>query len=538
MCFRRFIIYLCTIFTFQLACGQSWELSDPIKLPDAINSNAEESTPLIYLNKNIKELYFVRTFDERNTGGVNDQDIWVSVMQRDGNWSNAIPVKNLNNQNNNAIGGFSKTKAYVLYSDRKQKSPAIKSSQLQNAKMRSPERWDIPVKSDFDFSKVNLNDKEMGFTISKDEKFMILSLMNEGGNGMEDLYVYDVANSVLTSLGPEINSNGYEISPFLSESGDTLYFSSDGLGGEGDADIFYCVKGKDWAQWSKPVNMGSKINSTGFDAYLIKSENSFYWSSNRNSNQADIYTAKLIPPKLTIKLKGTDVTVFKGSDGTVVSTVYGGVGPYRYKWNNGMSTKDISSLVKGKYSVMVTDAIGQIARDTIDIAEPPPIIEKTIIRLPEVRYALNTWKFINDEKFHSMDSLDQIAKLLEKYPRMVLELISHTDSRGDEKSNLELSQNRSRAVYTYLVKKKNIDGRRLIPVGKGESQPAEILDTLTKKLIQLSEPYINSFEKNNLTEFERLHQINRRTEGRIISMEFNPEKAAKLNENFFIDIGF
>ena len=536
MCFSRFIIYLFIIFSFQLVCGQSWELSDPIKLPDAINSNAEESTPLIYLNKNIRELYFVRTFDERNTGGVNDQDIWVSVMQRDGNWSNAVPVKNLNNQNNNAIGGFSKTKAYVLYSDRKQKSPAIKSSQLQNAKMRSPERWDIPVKSDFDFSKVNLNDKEMGFTISKDEKFMILSLMNEGGNGMEDLYVYDVANSVLTSLGPEINSIGYEISPFLSESGDTLYFSSNGLGGEGDADIFYCVKGKDWAHWSKPVNMGPKINSSGFDAYLIKSENSFYWSSNRNSNQADIYTAKLIPPKLTIKLKGTDVTVFKGSDGTVVSTVNGGVGPYRYKWNNGMSTKDISSLVKGKYSVMVTDAIGQTARDTIDIAEPPPIVEKTIIRLPEVRYELDSWKFINNETFHSLDSLDEIAKLLSQYPGMVLELISHTDSRGSDKRNLELSKNRSRAVYTYLVKKKGIDGRRLIPVGKGEAEPAEVNDSKTKAKIILSDTYINTFEKTNKNEFERLHQLNRRTEGKVLKMDFDPNTTEPMKQEYFIKI--
>ena len=72
-------------------------------------------------------------------------------------------------------------------------------------------------------------------------------------------------------MGNKINSNKYDISPFLSNGQDTLFFSSNGFGGEGDADIFFSVRQDDsWTNWSTPQNLGNKINTPKFDAYFVK----------------------------------------------------------------------------------------------------------------------------------------------------------------------------------------------------------------------------------------------------------------------------
>jgi hypothetical protein len=174
-------------------------------------------------------------------------------------------------------------------------------------------------------------------------------------------------------MGSTLNTSGFDISPFLSKTQDTLYFSSNGHGGSGDADIFYSVKQGSWTSWSKPTNLGAKINSPKFDAYFIHSGNQIYWSSNRESERSDIYMSYILtPPLVSISCKGTDVSFYAGSDGKLDSKISGGVAPYTYSWSNGTKTEDLSGVKKGEYTVTVTDAIGQTATSSCSIGEPGP----------------------------------------------------------------------------------------------------------------------------------------------------------------------
>jgi outer membrane protein OmpA-like peptidoglycan-associated protein len=534
MRFNWFSFIFCSLISIQLSYAQFWDFSPPIKLSANVNSNAEETNPWIETIDNKSTLYFVRTFEEMNSGGKNDQDIWCAEYQNK-EWSKAENVGNLNNENHNGIGYISSNSAYVLYSDKKQSSPAIKVSKMKNVNLPPHEKWNVPLKSNFFFDSLDLKNNEVGFTMSKDEKWMVLSLKTNDSYGMEDLYIFNLETRKLIHLSNEINSTGYEISPYLSDGADTLFFASNGLGGLGDCDLFYSVRGKTFSEWSKPVNLGNKINSSGFDAYLMKSGNTVYWCSNRNNDNTDIYTSTILfPPKLEISLSGKNISTFQGNDGSIDLTVKSGVKPFKFQWTNGLKTEDIAKLKKGTYEVEVSDSLGQKTTAQITLTEPKPETKK-VIHLPEVRYELNSWKFVNNESVHSFDSLDAIAKLLVEYPTMSLELISHTDSRGNEKANMILSQNRAKAVYTYLVREKGIDGRRLVPIGKGELSPAVIYDQITGKTITLNEAYINQFKESNPSEFERLHQINRRTEGRVTGMNFDPNKPSQINSKFFID---
>ncbi|MBM3184935.1 MAG: OmpA family protein [Bacteroidetes bacterium] len=507
--------------------GQLNRLSEPKRLPIKINSSAEESAPI--LSSSGKELFFTRTFDQENQGGVNDQDIWTSIKNEKGEWSQCENVSDFNNELHNGLLSFSNDGkiAYLLNSyggKTKQLKGIAYSTQDQNGNWKKPDPLEL-----------NLNDFEsssFGFSISADQKIIVISAkMKNSGSGL-DLFLSEKSSGLWSK--PErltINTTKNEISPFLSENGDTLYFSSNGLEGLGNYDLFYSTRNGGSMNWNNPKNMGNVINSPDFDAYLFRKENQYFWSSNRGSKDADIYFAEEKPvPTLSVNVAKKDISKFNGSDGEIDLTIASGTAPYKFKWSNGGFVEDQFKLRKGLYEVEITDAAGQRLTKTIELVEPKPEL-RTYFRLPEVRFEFDSWNLSSTKDF---DSLNLIADLLNKNPGVIIELISHTDSRGDEKSNMKLSENRAKAVYTYLVEKQGIDPRRMIPIGKGETEPVRYIDPSTNQYITLTETYIETFKNTDLNMFEQLHQQNRRLEGRIISFDFNPKTAPAAPKEYLL----
>jgi outer membrane protein OmpA-like peptidoglycan-associated protein len=355
--------------------------------------------------------------------------------------------------------------------------------------------------------------------------------MKNSGIGM-DLYLSEKSSGSWSKPERlEINTAKNEISPFLSENGDTLYFASNGLEGLGNYDIYYSTRNGSSNSWSIPINMGNVINSPDFDAYLYRKGNQLFWSSNRGAKDADIYFAEEKPsPTLSINVTKKDVSKFNGTDGEIDLTVISGTAPYKFKWSNGGFAEDLFQLRKGIYELEIVDASGQKVTRKIELTEPQPEL-RAYFRLPEVRFEFDSWKLSSTK---DLDSLNLIAELLSKNPGMIIELISHTDSRGDEKSNMKLSENRAKAVYSYLVEKQAIDPRRMIPIGKGETEPLRYIDPATKQYITLTETYIDSYKNTDLNLFEELHQQNRRMEGRIISFDFNPNTAPAAPKEYLL----
>jgi outer membrane protein OmpA-like peptidoglycan-associated protein len=66
--------------------------------------------------------------------------------------------------------------------------------------------------------------------------------------------------------------------------------------------------------------------------------------------------------------------------------------------------------------------------------------------------------------------LDQIVKLMNKYPSLKLEVAVHSDSMGPAEASLSLSQLRSRSLVSYLISR-GINTKRLVPTGFGGSKP-------------------------------------------------------------------
>lgn len=284
----RITIVLIVLLAPLLCVAQILEFHSLQRLPPAVNSAGEESLPL--MSHDGKELFFTRALYAGNRGGkFSGLDAWVAG-RAGRTWSNAnnqLPV-GMNNEGHNAIVGISRDgkKCFFLDARPGEKVLGIYVVSRTNGNWTRPEPVLIPGIENAGF---------LGIHVSPDEDVIFLSMKAADSRGEEDLY-FSVRNtggqwSAPRNLGSTINSQGYEIAPFWSPDKKRLYFSSNGHGGEGDADIFYSERLFDsWEAWSLPVNLGEQVNSKKFDAYFsIYGDSLAYFASNRDGRYADLY---------------------------------------------------------------------------------------------------------------------------------------------------------------------------------------------------------------------------------------------------------
>lgn len=157
--------------------------------------------------------------------------------------------------------------------------------------------------------------------LSSDNKDLYFVSERPGGLGGKDIWVSHYEDdlwSVPENLGPAINTPKDETSPFIHPDNETFYFSSDGHPGLGKSDLFVTRKNKN-GTWKSPINLGSPINTPGYDASIFVSARGDYGyvSSDRADTRGglDIYrfnTYSLIQPKGTVCMKGSVVDKFTG----------------------------------------------------------------------------------------------------------------------------------------------------------------------------------------------------------------------------------
>lgn len=452
--------------------SQGWITTVPLKIKSSVNSNANELSPVFYVDSTT--IYFTRNNEKKQYKGFLDQDIWMSTQAKVGVWNESRPVKELNNGLNNSVLGFNidGTKVYLLdsYSEDKNFVDGIAISEKKGNGWSKPEHFLIEgLKVEGDFC---------GFTINKEENVLIISYSGPLSLGQEDLYAcFKLEGNVWSApihLGVDVNTEGYEISPFLTYDSDTLFFASNGLGGLGSSDIFFSVRQDDtWQNWSKPKNLGAPINSSSFDAYYHSIGKRIFWSSDRDSIGGEdiFYVQKVKPPTLRVNVKEVkSITHYGSQDGGVDIEVDGGVAPYTYLWSNGSTEKDLKNVSEGEYVLTITDAVDQKTQVKVIVKTPeidkgkdlalvfdPPII---------IYYELDKWELTPDSK----KSLEKLAELLNKHKEAKIEIRSYTDCMGTIDYNMKLSENRAKKTYEYLAEKV-VNSERLSWRGYGESEP-------------------------------------------------------------------
>jgi len=283
------------------------------------------------------------------------------------------------------------------------------------------------------------------------------------------------------NAGHAINTSGDEMFPTVASDG-TLYYSSNGLPGMGGLDIYYS-KGNLY-QWDKPVNMGYPVNSPGDDfSYVLNNDlKSGYFSSNRVNGKGgdDIYSFVDQKPNNSLTIRGivydkktgsclpdANVTLSDSSltilakqmskpDGSFLFTI-NKIDFYKLKGTKDRYYPDTANI-RGQDTL--SDTIRTVAL-YLD-----PLFEKgKTFRLENIHYNFDKDNIRSDASI----ILDGLVEIMHENPTLNIELASHTDCRGTDTYNQNLSQRRAQSAVDYLVSR-GISRSRMVAKGYGESR--------------------------------------------------------------------
>lgn len=375
--------------------------------------------------------------------------------------------------------------------------------------------------------------------ISPDELTLYFVTDWQGGEGGKDIWKSTRSSrgqswGTPKNLGQLVNTPGDEMFPYVAVDG-TLYFASNGHIGLGGLDIFRLIENTEGQMIVE--NMKSPINSPADDfGIVIDGKNDRgYFSSTRKGGKGndDIYSFSL--PALRFTLKGTvrneanddliaDAKVkLEGSDGMLLETKSGvdGAFKFRIKANTDyILTTSKSGFLKGK-AAETTKGLEKSTDVVVEIFMAPT---NAAIEVQNIFYDFGKAKL----RPESMVALDKLVETLNFNPNITIELSAHTDFRGSDESNMDLSQRRAQSVVDYLIKK-GIKSERLIPKGYGESKPRKISKKVAakydflKKGDVLTEDFIKALSDKE--QKETAHQINRRTEFKVLKEKYEESGA-------------
>jgi outer membrane protein OmpA-like peptidoglycan-associated protein len=369
--------------------------------------------------------------------------------------------------------------------------PGDKSENGISLSYRTATGWSFPealeIKDFYNKSKTG------EYCLSANTQSILMAVERNDAIGDKDIYVShktaDGKWSAPINLGETINTAESETSPFLAPDGKTLYFATSGFPGYGSMDMFVSRRLDDsWTNWSRPQNLGPKLNSTGFDAYysIPASGDYAYFSSNKNSKaSSDIFRVKLpqsAKPQAVVLIKGKVVNA-KTKEPIAAAIKFESLTD---------STKigfARSNPTNGEYSIVlpagtvygflaVKDGFLSVG-ENLNLEKTSEYKELTInLNLT----AIETGAFITlnnlffdfsrfDIETENLPELKRLLSLLNLYPNMEIEISGHTDNIGTDQANLLLSSNRAKAVADYLFSK-GISKNRIKSVGKGKTMPA------------------------------------------------------------------
>ena len=387
----------------------------PKNLGSNINSSKEEYLPAISYNG--KNLVYSRRLKKNN---VFQEDFYVSKLDENSNWILSKPYfGTLNTNGNEGAFSFSSDTGYSVFTacDRFDS-------------MGSCDLYILFNNSTFNAGKIiNSKSWESQGCFSPDGRYLYFVSNRSGGYGGKDIWRSQITDNGFLepeNLGPKINTEDDEMSPFLHPDNLTFYFASSGHVGMGGYDIFISKRTDVLKEWSLPTNLGYPINTFNTENSLIVANDgrtAYYTSNQSGFGLEDIFVFNLPENLRANKLSAIEL--------------------------------DIISSKKGKEVV-----------------------------LNNVVFASNSSK-IDSSSFKQLNDL--ILYLL-KNPDISLEIQGHTDNIGSNNDNLILSTQRAEVVYNYIRDK--VSNRlefkgygELVPLFSNTSEENRLLNRRTSFII-------------------------------------------------------
>jgi outer membrane protein OmpA-like peptidoglycan-associated protein/tetratricopeptide (TPR) repeat protein len=274
---------------------------DIANLGKTINSKDDDYFP--FLSNDRQEIFFTRKSDN------NDEDLF-HASRRGKDWGNTSRVRGFNTNEPEGMTSFIRSGRTVYFTACNRDSVSgtcdlwegiVRDGKLDQ--LQSTGSW------------LNSGSWDSQAAISCDGRRIFFASNRPGGLGGSDIWVSERNDrgqwAPPRNLGAPINTPEDEEAPFISNDGQTLYFSSTGHLGLGEQDIFMSWWDKRSRRWTAPINLGPPVNGPHRELgiFLTADGRQGYFASNRPGGEGgmDIYTFEL-----SEQLSGDPVTYVEG----------------------------------------------------------------------------------------------------------------------------------------------------------------------------------------------------------------------------------
>lgn len=504
-----------------------------VKRMDKFNSRRGEFSPML-LGPDYDQLYFAssrsKDKDQKISAitGQNNNNFYVIKKDEQGNWLQPEELEDeVNTEFDEGTPSFTPDGNTMYYTYCTQAPEGDRTAEIYMSS-RSSAKWGKGSKVEI------LKDSVTALahpSVSPDGRWLYFVSDAVGGQGGKDIFRARINGNdfgPMENLGPEINTPGDEVFPYVRDSV-TLYFASNGHPGMGGLDIFRATL--DSTEHWHVENMRSPINSNGDDFGITFEgvhERGFF-SSNRNDARGYDHLYSFELPIITVKIEGI---VFDVDEVPIEGATVRIVG------RDGLNAK-VLTMKNGEYEVELERDIRYVmmasARGFLNqnFELKTGAEEKNETYIVDFYLSPITKPVVIENIFYDFDkatlrpeskaALDEMIKMLNDNPNVTIELGAHTDRKGTDKYNEGLAQRRAQSVVDYLIEG-GIAPDRLEAKGYGESVPKVINKKMAREhdfLYEgdtLSAPFI---EKLTPEQQEIADQINRRTEFKVLRTNYN-----------------
>lgn len=460
-----------------------------------INTKADDYFP--FLTNDQSRMYFTR----KTAKG--DEDLYESRLDKDA-WARASALRPLNSSFDEGMSTLVRDGRLMFYT-----------VCGREGVLGSCDIWQAELDQDFEVASVmalegyaNSKRWESQASISCDGSTLFFASNREGGLGGTDLWYSERSADGRwgdpVNLGATVNTELDEEAPFITNDGQTLYFSSNGHPGLGDQDIFMSWKDPD-GKWSAPINLGPPVNSAfrelGF--FLTADGQNGYFASDRpedNLGGLDIFRFRLdsqlhskpitfvegfvidstleMPLRATVEIAGRhDIEV--GKDGRFFLCVPAGdtlftqvnkkfFQPYEHafiipEWDN-RQFYTLELLLRSTFDLPNTESgITPPPRDTLQDITAKGSRKQLKTYTHSVFFDFDEAKMRPEER----EKLMAFLKPMLGQKAEDIRIVGFSDDIGTDVYNLRLSEDRAKEI-AVLIMEKGLEVNHIYMEGKGK----------------------------------------------------------------------
>ncbi len=489
--FAALLMLLSVNFSFSLGNKQNCKQ----RLPQSVNSYQPAILPVLTIDGKI--LFFDRKLHPENVAGIKDlDDIWYSVFKEESSFD--IPVNlgsDFNTSGSDVVFSITPDGVALIYGTKKGIRNGFSLAEINGAKFKNFHT--VKIENYYNYA------KNFFANLSADKRILLLAIERDDSFGGLDLYVSFRKGekneySRPLNLGDVVNTEGVEGSPFLAYDNKTLYFFSNGRKGFGGKDLYMTRRLDDtWTNWSEPVNLGIPINTEKDDNGIwltALGDTALITSWDKESLRQGIYTVCLpdsLRPEPYIIVRGKvlahgvrltnfndvniEVSYDTGSDKDYYKPRYEGKFYFVLR-----KDRFAPVLIRKKGFEEFGFAVSSYKLKRSKFVDYSVALHKTRsknVNIGTVYFDYDSYE-LNDE---ALRQLEKISDKIVIPKETQLYVTGHTDSKGSDEYNYELSKRRAEAVKAFLMEL-GVPSGNIIVLFKGESEPVSKNDALNRRV--------------------------------------------------------